>query len=366
MKILIIGPFPKPINGCSLANEILLKQLKLNTSISVAVINTNSKNISSENVGHFSFNKVFSFLKVYKKVFDISKSDVVYTTPGQTFYGIVKYMPFYFYCLIIGRPYIIHVHGNHLGNEYTSLKGLKKWFFAFCINKSSAGIVLSNSLKVNFDGLLNPEKVFIVENFAQDDLVQNVEIVKPKDMLRLLYLSNLMEEKGIIDFLNSLILLKNEGILFKADIAGKIEDESEFIINSKFEELQGFIKYHGVVSGQSKIDLLQKSNIFILPTYYRMEGQPISLIEAMATGNIIVTTKFSGIPDIISADNGYFVQAKSPKSIFETLVKINAKLDECVDKYSYANIDYVKSYFTEAQFSDKIFNVIKQTKIKIL
>lgn len=360
MKVLIIGPFPKPINGCSLANEILLKQLKFESSISVDIINTSTKNISSENVGHFSFGKVFSFLKVYRKIFDIAKSDIVYTTPGQTFYGIIKYMPFYFYCLMIDKPYIIHIHGNHLGNEYKSLKGFKRWFFSFYINRSSAGIVLSNSLKVNFDGLLVPRKVFIVENFAQDDLVRKIEISKPKDKLRLLYLSNLMEEKGIIDFLDSLILLKNKGILFEADIAGIIEDESETIIHNKFKELQGFIKYHGVVSGQNKIDLLQKSNIFILPTYYRMEGQPISLIEAMAAGNIIVTTNFSGIQDIISQDNGYFVPAKSPKSIFETLIGINEKLEECVDRFSGVNIDYVKSYFTEAQFAGKVFNVIKQ------
>lgn len=360
MKILIIGPFPKPINGCSLANEIFLKQLKTDSSITASIINTNSKNISSENVGQFSLNKVFSFLKVYKQIFNITKSDVIYTTPGQTFYGIVKYMPFYFYCLLIRKPYIIHIHGNHLGNEYKSLHGFNKWLFSYFIKKASAGIVLSNSLKNNFEGLLDSEKVFIVENFAQDDLVQKEEITKLKDKLRLLYLSNLMEEKGILDFLDSLILLKNEGILFSADIAGKIEDESEFIINNKFKELQGFIEYHGVVFGQQKIDLLEKSNVFILPTYYRMEGQPISLIEAMATGNIIVTTKFSGIPDIISKENGYFVKSNDPESIYNVLININKDLVTEVDKFNNTNIKYVKSHFTEAKFASKILNVINR------
>jgi glycosyltransferase involved in cell wall biosynthesis len=359
MKLLIIGPFPKPINGCSLANEILLKQLNLKSEISVQTINTSSKNISSENVGNFSFSKVFSFLKVYKELSTISKSDVVYTTPGQTFFGIVKYMPFYVYCLLKSRPYIIHVHGNHLGNEYKSLKGLKKKLFSYYIKKAAAGIVLSDSLRTNFEGLLPAKKVFKAENFAQDDLVQKQDDAKPKDMLRLLYLSNLMEEKGIIDFLDCLILLKDKGVVFEADIAGKIEDESEQIINDKFKELQGFIKYHGVVSGQPKIDLLQKSNVFVLPTYYRMEGQPISLIEAMATGNIIVTTKFSGIPDIVSTENGFFVPAKSPECICSTLLQINEKLEQCVNQYSNINREYVQSYFTESQFAEKVFKVIK-------
>ena len=360
MRIVIIGPFPKPINGCSLANEILAKQLRFNKNISVSTINTNTDTISSENVGHFSFKKVFSFLKVYKNISIIKKSDVIYTTPGQTFFGVAKYIPFYFYCLLHKKSYIIHIHGNHLGNEFKSLTGFKKWFFSYFIKKSSAGIVLSNSLRSNFDFLLNQDKVFVVENFAQDELTKNLELNKSNNKLQLLYLSNLMEEKGILDFLDSLLLLKKANIDFTADIAGKIEDESQITINNKLVELGDLVKYHGVVFGKNKIGLLQKSNVFVLPTYYKMEGQPISLIEAMATGNIIVTTNFSGIPDIISKDNGYFVQPKSPKSIFEALSKINGNLEKSINQYSLVNIEYVKSNFTEAQFSNKILDVIKQ------
>ena len=364
MKILLIGPFPEPINGCSLANEVLLKQLCLDKKNSVESVNTNSKNISSENVGQFSLSKVLSFLKVYKQIFKIRKSDVIYTTPGQTFYGIVKYIPFYFCCLLFNKPYLIHVHGNHLGNEYKSLVGLKKRVFSYYIKKATAGIVLSNSLKSNFKGLMHNDKVFVAENFAQDNLTLKIHKIKSTDKLRLLYLSNLMEEKGILDFLDSLMLLKKEGIVFSADIAGKIEDESEEIIKNKFEDLKGFIKYHGVVSGQNKIDLLEKANIFILPTYYRMEGQPISLIEAMATGNIIITTMFSGIPDIVSEKNGFFVEAKKAENIFDVLVKINKDLENYVVQFSESNMHYVQANFTENQFATKILNVMHKINFK--
>jgi glycosyltransferase involved in cell wall biosynthesis len=362
MKIVIIGPFPKPIHGCSLANEILAKQLRFNKNISVSTINSNTENISSENVGHFSFKKVFSFLKVYKKISNIKKCDVIYTTPGQTFFGVAKYIPFYLFCLLYKKPYIIHIHGNHLGNEFKSLTGFNKWFFSYFIKKASAGIVLSNSLRNNFEGLLIQDKVFVVENFAQDDLTQKLELNKSNNKLHLLYLSNLMEEKGIIDFLDSLLLLKKENIDFTADIAGKIEDESQDKINNKLIELGDLVNYHGVVYGKNKIDLLQKSNVFVLPTYYKIEGQPIALIEAMGTGNIIVTTKFSGIPDIVSEKNGYFIQPKNPQSIFDIFVNINKNLEQQIDKYSNSNIQYVKANFTEAHFAHKILNIIDQIK----
>jgi glycosyltransferase involved in cell wall biosynthesis len=362
MRILIIGPFPKPLNGCSLANEILEKQLKFVNNIVVITINTSTENISSENVGKFSLKKVFCFLKVYKNILSIKKSDVIYTTPGQTFFGVVKYIPFYLFCLLYKKPFVIHIHGNHLGNEFKSLMGLKKWFFSYFLKNASAGIVLSESLRNNFGGLLNQNKVFVVENFAQDELIHNLDLNKSSNKLHLLYLSNLMEEKGILDFLDSLLLLKQANIEFTANIAGKIEDESEVVINRKIDELGDLVKYHGIVFGNNKVNLLIKSNVFVLPTYYKMEGQPIALIEAMATGNIIVTTKFAGIPDIISEENGYFIEPNNPKSIFETLLNINKNIKLQIDKYSKVNIQYVKMNFTEVNFANKIFNVIKQIK----
>ena len=41
-----------------------------------------------------------------------------------------------------------------------------------------------------------------------------------------------------------------------------------------------------------------------------MEGQPISILEAMGFGNVIITTKHAGIPDICSDKNAVFVEKK--------------------------------------------------------
>jgi glycosyltransferase involved in cell wall biosynthesis len=360
--ILIIGPFPLPVHGCSLANEILLNQLKKNSAVEVSIINTNSENVSSKEVGKFSVKKILSFLKSYKNLALIRRADIVYTTPGQTFYGIAKYIPFYSLCLKYKVPYIIHVHGNHLGNEYKELKGFKNKIFKHYISKAAGGIVLSASLKDNFEGLLPADKVFVVENFAQDNLTEEAVIDKPVDMVRLLYLSNLMKEKGILDFLIALSKLKADGLIFKADIAGKIEDESTNEIRQRLEELKDCVTYHGIVHGQAKIDLLKNSNVFILPTYYKMEGQPIALIEAMATGNILLTTKHAGIPDIVSAENGFFVEKQNSESICKTILQIKENLEENIKFIGAYNMKYVKDNFSEEQFANKILYVVSKTQ----
>ena len=362
MKLIIIGPFPMPVHGCSLANEVLLFQLNKNKNIQVTSIDTNSVNVSSKKVGHFSFSKVFSFVRNYKSLTLIRKTDIVYTTPGQTFFGIVKYIPFFTLCIKYQIPYIIHVHGNHLGCEYKNLNGIRKVLFKYFISKASAGIVLSDSLRDNFKQLLSSDKIFVVENFAQDVFNDNKNLKKPTDILRIVYLSNLMKEKGILDVLSAFSLLKEQGIHFRADIAGKIEDESKVEIEERLENLKDYVTYHGIVQGQSKVDLLKKSNVFILPTFYKMEGQPIALIEAMATGNIVITTKHAGIPDIISVDNGFFVEPQAPNNISEQLLKINNNLEQQVLKISKFNMKYAYENFSEEQFSTKILNVLLKVK----
>lgn len=358
MNILVIGPFPLPVHGCSLANQVLLRHLKNDGNLSVQVIDTNSANVSSKQVGSFSFSKIFSFLKSYKEIELVKKADVVYTTPGQTFFGIAKYIPFYWLCQRNNVPYIIHIHGNHLGNEYKKLTGLKRKIFERFISGAAAGVVLSESLRKNFEGLLPQNKVYIAENFALNEVVDEPFEKKPTDKLRLLYLGNLMKEKGILDVLDSFILLKSHGIEFEADIAGKVEDESQNIISHRLNQLKDQITYHGVVHGRSKVNLLRNANVFILPTFYRMEGQPISIIEAMAAGNIIITTDFSGIPDIVSTNNGFFVESQNPNDICNILLKIQNNLVEYVDKFSQYNVQYVKSSFTEEQFARKILDII--------
>ena len=94
MKILIIGPFPDPIDGCSNSNRVFYNNLKAR-GIPCDFINTNTPYITAEQGRSFSFKKTFSFLGNYRQNQKIKDSDVVYFTPGQTFYGVMKLCAIY-------------------------------------------------------------------------------------------------------------------------------------------------------------------------------------------------------------------------------------------------------------------------------
>ena len=360
--ILIIGPLPDPINGCSYANEILCRNLQ-KKDLEFQTINASTPVISSKQGSSFSIKKAFGFIITYLEIYKVFCASILYITPGQTFFGLAKYAPFILISILLNKPYIIHVHGNYLGDEYKRLKGIKSKFFYFLTSKAAAGIVLSESLKANFNGLLPNSKIHIVENFVDNSILcSNSNIIKRTDKLRLLYLSNLMEEKGIIDVIDSLILLQEKGIEFEACFAGKIEDDINTLVTIKLAKLGSKAKLLGLVTGDEKNKVLFDSNVFVLPTYYQMEGQPISILEALATGNIIITTNHAGIPDIIHSENGYFISPKSPTEITEKLVYIANNLESEIKKFSEHNSSYAAARFTEVLFFDKIYEIIVQNK----
>ena len=316
-KVLIIGPFPNPISGVSIANKVVEEILNADLNFIVEKINT-SYPIFDEQIGEFSIQKFLFYLRINSSFFKVLKNNIIYITPGQTFFGVLKYALFIVAASALRKELIIHVHGNYLGKEYQSLKGIKRVLFYFLVSRFTKGIVLSNSLKQNLTPFLKDKNIFSLPNFAQDYLyTKDKKFVK--DELRIFYLSNLMKEKGIFCLLNALKILEKNNIIYKAKIAGNIDQNYSKEILKLFTELKN-AEYIGIVNGDDKKSLLEWGNIFVLPTFYKMEGQPISILEAMATTNLVVTTNHAGISDVFQDKiNGYFVEKNNENSIEKIL-----------------------------------------------
>jgi len=166
-SILLVGPFPKPVTGLSLANEILYKGLKDNNKVDFIDM---SYFKFEEDVGKFNFYKMIYFFKLNLKAFNIYNYDSIYITIGQSFFGVLKYALFFITGKIFGKKIVIHLHGNQLGEMYESQFFLKKKLIKSILSLSNYGIVLSSSLKKNLNFFLRPEEIFVVDNFVESEL----------------------------------------------------------------------------------------------------------------------------------------------------------------------------------------------------
>ncbi|WP_396141530.1 glycosyltransferase family 4 protein [Flavobacterium sp.] len=352
-KLLIIGPFSPPITGVSVANELLYKELH-KYLWEVDKINTEFSGLISSAHGTINLNK-FEIIKSYFIGIKIIKAKIIYITIGQTFYGVLKYAPFIFLAKLLNKKVLIHLHGNHLLNEYNSLIGLKKQLFSHIINRADNAIVLSSSLRNNFEPFIASNKIFNLFNFYEDNIyISEEEFLKKKfTKVNLLFLSNFMEEKGINVLLEAIKKIKNKGLSINIKIAGnKTEDNN---IDMYLKELP-FVEYCGVVKDDKKKELLLWANVFCLPTFYKMEGQPISIIEAMATGNLILTTKHAGIPDICTEENAIFCKKNNVEDLTDKILflinNINFIQTIATHNYKQASIKFTQDNFIKD--ADKI------------
>jgi glycosyltransferase involved in cell wall biosynthesis len=228
-------------------------------------------------------------------------------------------------------------------------------------------IVLGDSLKSIFRNLIDKDKIRVVPNCVDDQyLIDNdiyrlkMENLIYKPTLDLLYLSNFMVEKGYRKVLQLALMAKERGeknLCFH--FAGNFFDEKDEQFYWDYihkYQLDSLVRYHGIVSGGPKKELLALCNVFFLITTYRIEGQPISILEAMGNGMAIITTNHAGIPDIMENNvNGMMVDKKSINlnDIYDYIQQLNNDRSLLINICT-RNIENIRNYYTEEQYIDNM------------
>lgn len=339
-SILFIAPLPPPMTGQSIASLALCDDLKQRNH-EVRIINLSKKSFRS---GFNSLGRVFEIIVVIIKILVARLSTShTYFTVAESVAGNLKDLLIYL-CLL-GRldTTYIHLHGGAgmkllLSQRHPWLRRMNGFFL-----KRLAGIiVLGERLASIYDNLVTPDRLHIVRNFAPDDTFVSLAQLRKKlssnEHIRILYLSNLLPGKGYVDLLAAVKLLPSN-ILQKLQInfAGGFETESDH--KAFLEAIKDVpqIKYHGTVQGELKKQLLNQAHIFCLPTYYPYEGQPISILEAYASGCAVVTTDHGGIFDIFKPGvNGLEVEKKNPQSIAAAITTLTIDFQQ-LRKYCLVN-----------------------------
>ncbi|MCF7559603.1 glycosyltransferase [Sabulilitoribacter multivorans] len=358
INVLLIGPISPPVTGCSVVNDLVLEKLNQEENFNVTIINRAYPEFN-EAIGEFSFKKVFFYFSQYFQAVKIFKADITYIAIGLTFFGVLKDAPFVFISKLLGKQVVIHVHGNYLKMQYALLSGFKKKLFHYVLSRANKGIVSSELLKDNLTPFLAQDKIFWMPYFVEKTL-KNIteEDAVNTNGLNILWLSNLMEGKGIFDVFEALNILNSKGVPYKAKIVGGIDEEQKDKILNYINSNPN-IEYSKPIRGQEKVDVYKISNVFILPTYYNMEGQPIALLEAMLTGHIIITTDHAGILDICSDKNGYIVNKRDPEQIAEKLEYIFSNIKGFKDIMVY-NHHYAKNTFRPEDFINRLADILKK------
>ncbi|MDD4955182.1 MAG: glycosyltransferase [Candidatus Omnitrophica bacterium] len=135
----------------------------------------------------------------------------------------------------------------------------------------------------------------------------------------------LVEKKGFTYLIKACKILQQKGLEFKCEIYGDGPLKDELLSEIKNLGLSQAVFLRGVISRDELINVLKRSDIFVLPSIVDSQGDteamPVVLKEAMAAARAVVASDAAGIPELIdSGETGILVPSKNEKALAEAII----------------------------------------------
>ncbi|MBR4986103.1 MAG: glycosyltransferase family 4 protein [Proteobacteria bacterium] len=357
--IAMIAAFPPPITGQSLAADLLRGGLK---AAGVPLFELDlSEPIGSRSVAGRILQ--LARLEFRLAVLCIRTRDLtVYLQLGHGKAALLRDLVFMATAAAFRRPCVAHVHGSGFRAALDALPAPLRHIERRLVSRLDAAVVLSESLRAMFGGIVPDDRIFVVDNGIDPAFVDMARQASPrvfsKDRFNVLFLSNFLKAKGFVTLLEAAAIADARRLPIHFDFVGaKIADQSVDIDDFIRREELSNVSVHPVVSGQNKHQAYRDADVFILPSEY--EGQPLSILEAMFEALPVVTTRVGGIPEIFSEDETgvCYVSAHDPEQIVETLAALQADPDRRA-RMGMANLRIAEARFTPEKHIEAMLRIL--------
>lgn len=362
-RFLMVCTLPPPVHGSAIVSQYIRDSKLINNEFDMDFVNLSTSR-KMEEIGKassiFLFKKLGRFVSAYISCFWLlltNKYDLCYCAITCHGKGFLKDAPFVLLCKLFRRKVVIHQHNKGMSNDVD--RNPYKWQIPL-VYRNTKVILLSWLLYPDIEKVVKKEQILICPNGIPEIFHKEPLLERNKELPRLLFLSNLIESKGVYVLLDACKLLKDKGYQFFCDFVG---GETKEITRDVFENevrkrgIEGMIAYLGPKYGDEKDDVYKNADIFVFPTFNETFG--LVNLEAMQYKLPIVSTNEGGIPDVVKdGENGFICKRKDVNSLVEALEKLIANPALCRQMGENGYLRYKKEYTLNA-FEQKFVDAMK-------
>jgi glycosyltransferase involved in cell wall biosynthesis len=224
-------------------------------------------------------------------------------------------------------PTVLWAHGSDLlGFRDRSPRWLQR-VIDQTVGHAAAGIVLGERLRYSFERHLPADRIYAVPLGIEPSPV-TAPFAKRTDRFTILYLGNLIREKGFLHLLEAAPLILTRHPTARFVFAGAWYSDVERTAAERIireNNLSEKVEFTGLVAGAAKARVLAEADVFVLPTFHPTEAAPLSLLEAMQAGLPIVTTERGSIPEIVrDGVTGLIAKQSNPADLADKINRIAA------------------------------------------
>lgn len=357
-RVLSLVQLPPPVHGAAVMNKIVVSLFENSNSIENRTIEMKfSKSLSDLRKPSFSkFLSVFIILFKLLKQLIFNRPSLVYFTLTPTGGGFLRDCLYVLVIKMFNIRLVYHLHGKGVNNF-----SKKKWLFDFLykkVFKNETVILLAKELYSDVAKYVRFENVIIVPNGL--DCTSNKKAVN-QSITKYCFLSNLVQGKGVIDFLEAFYELYIVSSDIEAIVIGGYRADGtqllvESFLQNKDIEFSKRIKFLGPLYNEEKIAALCASDVFVLPTH--IDTFPLVLIEAMANSLPCIAYDEGATFSMVSeGDVGYVIE----KGRIDLLSKAMKKFIDDPTLVKKMSLNARKKYeneYTQEKFESRMIDAI--------
>ncbi|PEO38848.1 glycosyltransferase [Bacillus wiedmannii] len=226
---------------------------------------------------------------------------------------------------IIEGKVLTFFHGNDL-TGFTKKFGHDIYQFLFKTNTML--LPISERWKQTLIDLgANPKNIKVHHMGVNLHHFNYVPLANQTEVLKIVLVGRLTEKKGIDIAIQSVYGLKKKGYLVQLCIVGDGEEKQKIVALIAALRLQEEVQLFGWLTQEKVIRMIEQASLIILPSKTSksgdMEGIPVSLMEAMARGKLVISTYHSGIPELIDNDkNGWLVAENDAGQLTKKIIEV--------------------------------------------
>jgi glycosyltransferase involved in cell wall biosynthesis len=241
--------------------------------------------------------------------------------------SLVRKVIFSLVCMMFQKPYVLHVHSGLFIQAYRNHHFLMRYFIRLALRRAHAVLTLSHDTweEVCQLGLATRASCHLVFNGIPDPLPSMPAPISDRPV-RIAFLGLFIDRKGIFCLIDAVSRITRDLPDFKVLLGGN--GDVEGVLRASAEKgVSSTVEYCGWLNAEEKHALLASSHIFVLPS--RVEGFPVSIVEAMAHGLAILSTKIPGVLDAVRDDiDGLLISPDDSRALAAGLERLIADSNE--------------------------------------
>lgn len=324
--VVLLGPELKAVSGVSTHLRCLIEsQLGLAFDLRHFPVGSEGRD---ENVLQMLVRLLFSPLRLARLILR-HQAAVVHINTSMVPRSFWRDLCFLFLGKVLGCGVVYQVHGGALPQEFFQRSRSLTAFLRWTLQIPDAIVVLAQTELEAYRRFVPGQQVLMLPNAI--DCAPYARVTRsrpnPAQPLRLAYVGRLIRSKGLYEAVQAMSIAKAHSIKATLVIAGSGPEELALPDYADKLGVASDVRFTGPIFGERKIKMLAESDAFVFATYHP-EGLPYALLEAMAAGLPVITTRIGAIPDVVADGvHGLFVPGNDPDAIYRAIAALSANRD---------------------------------------